>query len=176
VQDIDMSGNKIIVRIGKGAKDRVTMLPESLKEELASHLGRVKLIHTQDLSKGFGRVVLPHALNSKYPNAATEWRWQWVFPQKRRWRNKKTGEEGRHHLDPSIVQRTVREAVLLCGLTKRATCHTFRHSFATHLLETGYDIRTIQKLLGHSDVKTTMIYTQVLNRSPSGVHSPLDGL
>lgn len=112
----------------------------------------------------------------KYPNAPTEWRWQWIFPQENRWRNTKTGEEGRHHIDESLLQKAVKDAVTRAGLTKRATCHTFRHSFATHLLEGGYDIRTVQELLGHNDVKTTMIYTHVLNRGPAGVRSPVDGL
>jgi integron integrase len=176
VQDIDFSRNEILVRDGKGAKDRVTMLPESLKPPLQEHLKRVKAVHERDLADGRGRVLLPDALDRKYPNAPTDWRWQWVFPQENRWKNIKTGEEGRHHVDESLVQKAVRAAVSRAGLTKRATCHTFRHSFATHLLERGYDIRTVQELLGHSDVRTTMIYTHVLNRGPSGVRSPVDGL
>jgi site-specific recombinase XerD len=120
--------------------------------------------------------LMPDALDRKYPNAPTDWRRQWVFPQAHRWRNAQTGEQGRHHIDEALVQRAVRDAVTRAGLTKRASCHTFRHSFATHLLEAGYDIRTVQELLGHSDVKTTMIYTPVLNRGPAAVRSPVDGL
>jgi integron integrase len=176
VQDIDFGRNEITVRDGKGAKDRITMLPESLKNFLQDHLRRVKAIHGKDISDGWGRVQMPDALDRKYPNAPREWRWQWVFPQENRWKNAKTGKEGRHHMDESLVQKAVKDAVARAGLTKRATCHTFRHSFATHLLEGGYDIRTIQELLGHNDVKTTMIYTHVLNRGPTGVRSPIDAL
>jgi len=129
-----------------------------------------------DLADGWGRVQFPEALDRKYPNAPTEWRWQWVFPQENRWKNSKTREEGRHHKDESLLQKAVKDAVARAGLTKRATCHTFRHSFATHLLEGGYDIRTVQELLGHQDVKTTMIYTHVLNRGPAAVRSPIDAL
>lgn len=174
IQDIDFGRNEILVRHGKGGKDRVTMLPETLKPALSRHLLAVKRIHHEDLSDGWGRVRMPEALERKYPNSAGDWRWQWVFPQERRWVNPRTGGQGRHHIDPSLVQRAVKEAVARAGLTKRAGCHTFRHSFATHLLEAGYDIRTVQELLGHSDIKMTMIYTHVLNRGPSGVRSPLD--
>jgi integron integrase len=176
LQDLDFSRNEILVRDGKGAKDRITMPPASLKAPLQEHLKRVRAVHDRDLADGWGRVLLPDALGRKYPNAPREQRWQWAFPQENRWRNTKTGEEGRHRVDGSIVQKAVRAAVSSAGLTKRATSHTFRHSFATHLLEVGYDIRTVQDLLGHSDVKTTMIYTHVLNRGPSGVRSPVDGL
>jgi integron integrase len=176
VQDIDFERNEILVRDGKGAKDRMTMLPESLKSPLQVHLRRVKTIHEKDLADGWGRVLLPGALDRKYPNAPADWRWQWVFPQEKRWKNTKTGEEGRHHVHETIPQRAVREAVRKAGIVKRVACHTFRHSFATHLLQDGYDIRTIQELLGHRDVKTTMIYTHVLNRGGKGVRSPMDGL
>lgn len=174
VQDIDFASNRITVRDGKGFKDRVTMLPSAVKELLRRHLKGVRKIHGQDLADGYGRVLMPYALDRKYPNAATEWRWQWVFPQKRRWRNPSSREEGRHHMDESIVQRAVKEAVISAGVVRRASCHTFRHSFATHLLESGYDIRTVQELLGHRDVKTTMVYTHVLNQGPKGVRSPMD--
>mgnify|MGYP005841962645 FL=1 len=176
VQDLDFDRNEIVVRDGKGSRDRVTMLPSSLKAPLRNHLQRVKAIHERDLQEGWGNVQLPDALARKYPNAVREWRWQWVFPQERRWRNPRTGEEGRHHLHESIVQKAVTQAVREANLIKRASCHTFRHSFATHLLMDGYDIRTVPELLGHKDVKTTMIYTHVLNRGGKGVRSPVDDL
>ena len=176
VQDIDFSRNLIVVRDGQGAKDRITMLPESLKATLQVHLKKAKAIHDRDLAEGWGRVLMPNAIDRKYPNAPADWRWQWVFPQENRWTNPQTREQGRHHIDESLIQKAVRDAVSRAGLTKRATCHTFCHSFATHLLEGGYDIRTVQELLGHSDVKTTMIYTHVLNRGPVGVRSPVDAL
>lgn len=176
VKDIDLARCEITIRDGKGGKDRRTMLPQSLKKPLVEHLANAQRIHERDLADGWGRVVMPDALDRKYPNAPAEWRWQWVFPQMNRWENPRTGQQGRHHVDEALVQRAVRGAVNRAGLTKRATCHTFRHSFATHLLEDGYDIRTVQELLGHRDVKTTMIYTHVLNRGPSAVRSPMDGL
>jgi integron integrase len=176
VQDVDFSQNQITVRSGKGDKDRVTMLPESIKKPLTEHLNRIKKIHESDVAKGFGRVLMPEALARKYPNASKEWRWQWIFPQETLWHNKTTGEHGRHHIDESIIQKMVKDAVTKAGLIKRATCHTFRHSFATHLLEDGYDIRTVQELLGHKDLKTTMIYTHVLNKGPAAVKSPADNL
>ena len=174
VKDLDFGRGEITVREGKGDKDRVTMLPQVVIRPLHDHLKRVQEIHHQDLADGYGRVDLPHALSRKYPNANREWRWQFVFPQKRRWRNQTTGKQGRHHIDESLVQKAVTAAVRQAGLNKRVTCHTFRHSFATHLLIAGYDIRTVQELLGHKDVRTTMIYTHVLNRGGHGVRSPAD--
>jgi len=176
VQDVDFGANQIVVRDGKGGKDRVTMLPEALKGPLKNQLLRTEVVHKRDLAAGWGRVILPQALDRKYPNAAVEWRWQWVFPQQRRWTNRSTGEQGRHHVHETLVQRAVREAVRRSGVQKHVTCHTFRHTFATQLLESGYDIRTIQELLGHKSVNTTMIYTHVLNKGGLGVRSPLDGM
>ena len=176
VKDLDFERGEITVHEGKGDKDRVTTMPRAVVRSLQEHLRHVQAVHQEDLADGFGRVDLPHALARKYPNADREWCWQFVFPQQRRWRNAKTGEQGRHHIDESLVQRAVQKAVRNAGLTKRVSCHTFRHSFATHLLADGYDIRTVQELLGHKDVRTTMIYTHVLNRGGRGVRSPADGL
>jgi integron integrase len=176
VQDIDFARGEITVRDGKGGKDRVTMLPLSLNSPLQHHLRTVRAVHKRDLAEGWGRVQVPGALDRKYPNAPTEWSWQWVFPQERRWTNARTGEQGRHHVHETILQRAVHQAVRRAGVAKHAGCHTLRHSFATHLLETGYDIRTIQELLGHKDVNTTMIYTHVLNKGGHGVRSPMDAL
>lgn len=176
VQDLDITNRELLVRDGKGGKDRRTMLPETLIKPLEEHLEKVRALHARDLQDGWGRVQLPNALDRKYPNAPREWSWQWVFPQGNRWKNSATGEQGRHHIHETILQRAVREAVFKAGVVKRVGCHTFRHCFATHLLEAGYDIRTIQELLGHKDVSTTMIYTHVLNKGGKGVKSPLDGL
>jgi len=176
VQDIDFSRSELTIYRGKGAKDRKTMIPKSLLPRLEVHLKRVKALHQKDLQDGFGLVELPASLDKKYINAARDWKWQWVFPQKSRWYNENTQASGRYHIHETILQRAVHEAILLSGITKRASCHTFRHSFATHLLESGYDIRTVQELLGHADLKTTMIYTHVLNQGPSAVKSPLDSL
>ncbi len=176
VQDLDFDRGEILVRDGKWAKDRVTMMPDALKAPVRHHLARVRATHEADLAAGWGRVALPGALDRKYPNAAAEWCWQWVFPQRTRWRNQTTGEQGRHHIDDTVLQRAVKQAARRAGVAKHVGCHTFRHSFATHLLESGYDIRTIQELLGHKSVTTTMVYTHVLNRGGHGVKSPMDSL
>jgi integron integrase len=176
VQDVDFATNQIVVRSGKGDKDRVTMLPVVAKEALARHLADVRAQHARDLAVGAGWVELPTALLRKYPNAGREWAWQWIFPATRFYRDRLTGQRRRHHLHESILQRAVKAAVRRAGLAKRASPHTLRHSFATHLLEDGHDIRTVQELLGHRDVSTTMIYTHVLNRGHAAVRSPADRL
>ena len=176
ILDLDFDRNEIIIRHGKGDKDRHVMIPQKLIPELKTHIEKVRQIHNQDLADGWGSVIMPGALAGKFPNASKEFKWQWLFPQKNRWTNSQTGQQGRWHLDESLMQRAVKQAVLEAGVNKNASCHTFRHSFATHLLEIGYDIRTIQELLGHSDISTTMVYTHVLNRGAGGVISPMDRL
>jgi integron integrase len=174
VKDVDFAMRQITVRDGKGGKDRVTMLPAALAEPLAAHLQRVRALHAADLAEGGGEVWLPDALAVKYPNAAKEWGWQYVFPARSLSVDPRSGARRRHHLDEKALQRAVKKAAGEAGLAKPVSPHTLRHSFATHVLEAGYDIRTVQELLGHKDVSTTMIYTHVLNRGGQGVVSPLD--
>jgi integron integrase len=176
VKDVDVATRTLVVRGGKGDKDRTTVLPEVLLAPLDVQLRRVHACYERDRASGVGRVTLPDALERKYPNAAWEWGWQFVFPSPRLYRDERSGERRRHHVHETVLQRAVRDAVVRSGLTKRVSCHTFRHSFATHLLESGYDIRTVQELMGHTDVRTTMVYTHVLNRGAAAVHSPADAL
>lgn len=176
VKDLDWDQNQLVVRAGKGDKDRYTTLPAGLREPLQRHLAQVQRLHHEDLGRGLGRVELPNALGRKYPNADKEWGWQWVFPAASHYTDRVTGQKRRHHLHETVLQKDFRDARLRAGIAKPAGCHSLRHSFATHLLEADYDIRTIQELMGHSDVSTTMIYTHVLNRGGRGVQSPADRL
>ncbi|HET7437632.1 MAG TPA: integron integrase [Thermoanaerobaculia bacterium] len=175
VKDVDFRRGEVFVRDPKSRRDRITVLPKSTIEPLRHHLDRVRQLHLRDLADGWGAVILPTAMSRKVPNAPRDWQWQWVFPASRRWKDA-NGNESRHHVHESYLQRAIRDATRAAGLNKRVTCHTLRHSFATHLLERGQDIRTVQELLGHRDVATTMIYTHVLQMGAKGVRSPADAL
>lgn len=174
VQDLDFDYNQIDVRDGKGKRDRITMLPEALSASLKDQIRKVKWLHDSDVAKGFGEVLLPHALAIKYPRASIELKWQYIFPSRKIGKDPRTGFRHRYHQSAQTVNREIKKAVHKTGIQKKVSAHTFRHSFATHLLKNGYDIRTVQELLGHKNVKTTMIYTHVLNRGGKGVKSPLD--
>lgn len=174
IKDVDFAQRQIVVRDTKGGESRITMLPDSVQDDLKRHLQNVKHLHQQDLDQGYGLVYLPFALERKYPNADRQWIWQFVFPAERFSKDPRSGVVRRHHLHESGLQRAMKRAAQKADIQKRVSCHTFRHSFATHLLQNGYDIRTVQELLGHKDIKTTMIYTHVLNRGGRGVRSPLD--
>lgn len=176
VKDLDFERQQLVVRGGKGNRDRVTLFPASVQPLLLAHLDEVRKQHEADLAQGAGWVELPDALARKFPNGGKRWSWQWVFPATRRYRHEATGQWRRHHLHETVLQREVPAAARVAGIAKRITCHTFRHSFATHLLEDGYDIRTIQKLLGHRDIRATMVYTHIVDRGPGAVRSPLDTL
>jgi integron integrase len=176
VKDIDFSNGRIVVRDGKGGKDRVTMLPDKIKEPLRSHIEQVKRLHEDDPREGFGNVYPPHAPAVKYPNAGREWGWRYVFPASQRSVDPRTGAVRRHHLQEQVPRSRLKDAVRRAGVVKTASCHSLRHAFATRLLQDGYDIRTVQELLGHEDMKTTMIYTHVLNKGGMGVISPADRL
>jgi len=174
IKDIDFHYNQLTIRDGKGQKDRVTVLPEKIITPLEKHLQKVEFLHKKNIKEGFGEVYLPFALARKYPNANREFGWQYVFPAKKPTKDPRSGRDYRHHIDPSILQKVIKQSIRDVGINKPGSCHTLRHSFATHLLENGYDIRTVQELLGHKDVRTTMIYTHVLQKGGKGVKSPLD--